>query len=147
MERSSGVILIKGKVAGVKNDLIVDTGSPWELLVPYDTALDNKWIDGSEPQYDRRIVGRRAVRVNKEINFEFARRKLAFREIVAWDLENFARGINGILGIKFLNRFRFEFDFVSAELRLQSLELRPDFPKKASAINLQQIRNDAFLMS
>jgi len=138
--------MIKGKVAGVKNELIVDTGSPWELLVPYETALKNKWIDGSEPQYDPRIVDRRAVRVNKEIDFEFGRCKLSFREVVAWDLEHFAGGTNCIVGIKFLNRFRFEFDFGSGELRLHARDSRPEFPKKAAAISLQQIRNDAFLL-
>lgn len=146
-DRSNGAIEVTGKVAGKKTKVIVDTGSPWELLVSYSQALENGWITGSEPQYDPRIVDRRAVRVTKEIEFSVKNVKLVFREVVAWDLDGFGGGTNPIVGLKFLNKFQTEFDFENSKLRLHKLNCKPDFPtRNIRAIWLHPVREDALLM-
>lgn len=127
--RSDSWIAVSVRIGGRLRDVVLDTGAPDEIVVPYEDALDRRWITGKEASVYP--TGTRFCMVKRRLPVSIGGRPFVLRSLSAWDMDHLPQPetpIRYLMGLRFLMRHQVEFDFVARRVRLYHLDSRPPFP-------------------
>jgi len=129
---------------------VVDTGAFAELCVPYADAKRRKVVSGQEPKVYPDGEGQDCL-LSKPLSFKLGRRSFKETCVLAWGrdgLRDAEDPITHILGLKFLLRYKTEFDFKRRQMVLHPLSSSPQTKwRGVQAVPFQQVHGHSFLIS
>lgn len=127
MVGSDGWVRVPLSVMGQTARAVVDTGAFPELCVPYAEAKKKRIINGAEPKVYPHGDAQDCM-LRRPLPFQLGRWKFQADKVLAWGrrgLRDAEDPIKYILGLKFLLRFKTEFDFVQRRVTFHSLTSSP----------------------